>query len=127
MADLEGWDGHDRRRVGGDRRRSRPMRRGLLIHKTDGTVADVPLPPVVLVNFEQQFRTGASGGLYASEGSSTKSLWMAFEAERLCNGLTGTFEDYVKTVVALDSWEEPLPLAPRFARSISPGSASAPE
>jgi hypothetical protein len=115
------------RRVGEDRRREVPQRRGFIIYKTEGPPVDVACPAVVLYNYEQQFRAGVNKSVFAPDGSTTKALWMAHEAERVVLGNETPFEDWVKTVVTLDSWAEPLPLAPRYSPSRSPVSALPPE
>lgn len=115
------------RRVGEDRREKKgPTKTGFFIYKTDGSIVDVPCPAVVLYNFEQHFKVGVNPSSFAGEQSSTRSLWMAFEAERVVNKTTASFEDWLTTVDSLNGWEEALPLGHRASGSQSPDSALPP-
>jgi hypothetical protein len=110
----------ERRRGGGDRRNPVPSRTGFTIYKTDGEPVDVPCPALVLYNFEQHFKTGVTRSAFAGEESSTRALWMAHEAERIATGNGIPFEEWIATVVAIDSWSEPLPLGHRASGTRSP-------
>ena len=113
------------RRVGEDRREKKgPTRTGFVIYKTDGTIVDVPCPALVLYNFEQHFKAGVNRESFAGAQSSTRSLWMAFESERIAKKTDAPFGEWVTTVMSLDSWEEALPLAHKASGSRSPDSAS---
>lgn len=102
------------RRQGEDRRRKPPAtKKGFFIHKTDGTIADVPCRALAEVNFEQHFKAGLGRESFAGAQSSTRAYWLAWECERISGVPVLPFEEWVGTVEAIDSWEEALPLARR--------------
>jgi hypothetical protein len=116
------------RRQGEDRRaaKRRPVKKGFLIYKIDGSMVDVPCRALVEVNFEQHFKAGVNRETFEGAQSSTRAYWMAWEAERQTNPSVLSFDDWVGTVEAIDAWEEALPLGRATSHTPSQNSASPP-